>query len=257
MKHALTLLALGAACVVTDRAGAQGDVPASGAALVTRMHDAYAGKWYRTLTFVQKTTQRLPDGTERVSTWYEALRSPDRLRIDVGDPAQGNGVLYTADSAYRVRNGAVVSRMADGNPFLPFVAGIWTQPMNSTLRQIAPMRIDLARVRTDTWEGRPVYVVGARDAQDLDSPQFWVDAERLVPVRMLVQLIPNGKAKVQDIHLDDYVPVGGGWLATKVAMLDAGVPLQTEEYSDWHGDVTLPADFFVAERWGAVGHWKR
>ena len=27
------------------------------------MHDRYDGKWFRTMTFVQRTTQRRPDGT--------------------------------------------------------------------------------------------------------------------------------------------------------------------------------------------------
>jgi len=44
-------------------AGAQ-SVPKTGAEVFQRMHDAYAGKWYRTLTFVQKTTQRRRDGTD-------------------------------------------------------------------------------------------------------------------------------------------------------------------------------------------------
>jgi len=69
-------------------AGAQ-SVPKTGAEVFQRMHDAYAGKWYRTLTFVQKTTQRRRDGTDSVSTWYESLRQVDgltQLRIDFGDP---------------------------------------------------------------------------------------------------------------------------------------------------------------------------
>src|SRR5204862_7842944 len=90
------LLAVLAACASHGTASSE---PHDGTALLARMHDRYAGRWFHTLTFVQRTTQRRPDGTFQVTTWYEAQRGP-RLRIDIGDPALGNGALYTADSLY-------------------------------------------------------------------------------------------------------------------------------------------------------------
>jgi hypothetical protein len=221
------------------------------------MHDAYAGKWYKTLTFVQQTTITRPNGVVDSSTWYESLKSPDRLRIDFGDPAKGNGALYTADSLYVVRAGKVTRALGSGNPFLPFVAGVYDQPLSTTLQQLAPYHFDLSRIRTDTWEGHPVYVVGATSADDLESAQFWIDRDRLVAVRFLVKLSPAPDAKPNDIRLEKYVPVGGGWLATHVAIMEGDVVRQAEDYSDWRGDVALPDDFFVAEKWNEVTHWAR
>ena len=100
---------------------------------------------------IQKTTLTRPNGVVDTSTWYESLKSPDRLRIDFGDPAKGNGALYTADSLYVVRGGKVTRTIASGNPFLPFVAGVYDQPVEATLRQLAPYHFDLSRIRTDTW----------------------------------------------------------------------------------------------------------
>ena len=245
-----------AACAVANP-GVSRTTPVSGGELLQRMHDAYAGKWYKTLTFVQRTTITRPNGVVDTTTWYEALKSPDRLRIDVGDPAKGNGALYTADSLYVVRGGKITRTMASGNPFLPFVAGVYDQPVATTLRQLAPYNFDLSRIRTDTWEGRPAYVVGAASPDDLTSPQFWIDSDRLVAVRFLVKLSPAPDAKPNDIRLESYVPVGGGWLATHVAIMEDGVVRQAEDYSDWRGDVGLPGDFFVAERWSDVPHWFR
>jgi hypothetical protein len=232
-------------------------IPASGVELLQRMHDAYDGKWYKTLTFVQKTTITRPTGVVDTSTWYEALRSPDRLRIDFGDPAKGNGALYTADSLYVVRAGKVTRMVASGNPFLPFVAGVYDQPVATTLRQLAPYNFDLSRIRADSWQGRAVYVVGASSPADLESPQFWIDRDRLIAVRFLVKLSPAPDARPNDIRLESYVPVGGGWLATHVAIMEDSVVRQAEDYSDWHGDVALPSDFFVAEKWSEVPHWFR
>lgn len=231
--------------------------PATGTELLQRMHDAYDGKWYKTLTFVQKTTRTQANGVADTSTWYESLKSPDRLRIDFGDPAKGNGALYTADSLYVVRGGKVTRTLASGNPFLPFVVGVYDQPLATTLRQLAPYHFDLSRIRADTWQGQPVYVVGATSAADLDSPQFWIDRDRLIAVRFLVKLSPAPDARPNDIRLEKYVPVGGGWLATHVAIMDGAIVAQAEDYRDWKGDVTLPSDFFVAERWSEVPHWFR
>ena len=237
--------------------GAGRVVPATGTELLQRMHDAYDGKWYKTLTFVQKTTITRPTGVVDTATWYEALRSPDRLRIDFGDPAKGNGALYTADSLYVVRAGKITRTLGSGNPFLPFVAGVYDQPMATTLRQLAPYNFDLSQVRADTWQGKPVFVVGAKSPDDVESPQFWIDRDRLVAVRFLVKLSPAPDAKPNDIRLESYVPVSGGWLATHVAIMDGGVVRQAEDYSDWRGNVPLPNEFFVAEKWSDTPHWFR
>ena len=231
--------------------------PATGTELLQRMHDTYDDKWYKTLTFVQKTTRTQPNGVVDTSTWYESLKSPDRLRIDFGDPSKGNGALYTADSLYVVRGGKLTRTIGSGNPFLPFVAGVYDQPVETTLRQLATYNFDLSRIRLDTWQGQPVYVVGAASPADLDSPQFWIERDRLVAVRFLVKLSPAPDAKPNDIRLDKYVPVGGGWLATHVAVMDGNTVVQAEDYRDWHGDIALPNDFFVAERWSEAPHWFR
>ena len=252
----LACLVLLSACAVPNPS-VNRTTPASGVELLQRMHDAYDGKWFKTLTFVQKTTLNRPNGVVDTATWYEALKSPDRLRIDFGDPSKGNGALYTADSLYVVRAGKVARSVADGNPFLPFVAGVYDQPLQTTLRQLAPYRFDLTRVRADTWQGQSVYVVGAASPQDLDSPQFWIERDRLQPVRILIKLSPAPEAKPNDIRLESYVPLGGGWLATRVLIMEGGVVRQAEDYSDWKSNVALPNDLFVAEKWSAVPHWFR
>jgi len=248
-----TLFVLGACALAGTSVNRS--TPASGTELLQRMHDAYDGKWYKTLTFVQKTTITRPNGVVDTTTWYEALRSPDRLRIDFGDPAKGNGALYTADSLYVVRGGKVTRSVASGNPFLPFVAGVYDQPLETTLRQLAPYHFDLSRVRADTWQGKPVFVVGAASPADLESPQFWIDRDRLIAVRFLVKLSPAPDAKPNDIRLESYVPVGRGWLATRVAIMEGEVVRQAEDYSDWRGDVPLSKDLFIAEKWADAPHW--
>jgi hypothetical protein len=231
-------------------------VPKDGVALLKRMHDAYRGKWFKTVTFVQQTIRKNPQtNATDTTTWYEALKSPDRLRIDFGDPKNGNGALYTADSLYVVRGGKVTRTVGSGNPFLPFVAGVYAQPLDTTLRQIKPYNFDLSKLYATTWEGRSTYVVGSQSASDTAAPQFWIDQQRLIIVRMLVPLNPAAPADLADIRLEDYAQVAGGWLALRVEIMHNGQMLQKEQYSDWRGNVKLSDDFFVAEKWSDVQHW--
>ena len=68
--------------------------PKNGEELIARMREHYAGKWYRTLTFTQKTT--LLDG--KVETWYEALELPGKLRIDVAPLDSMKTILFRNES---------------------------------------------------------------------------------------------------------------------------------------------------------------
>src|SRR5262245_11560466 len=75
--------------------------PKTGEELIREMHDRYAGKWYKTLTFVQTTT--MDDG--RLETWYEAASIPGQLRIDIAPLDSGNALFFRNDSIYVVRGG--------------------------------------------------------------------------------------------------------------------------------------------------------
>jgi hypothetical protein len=233
--------------------------PKSGQEVLKRMHDAYAGKWYRTLTFVQKTTRFQNDGKPVVSTWFESLEhagpGATRLRIDIGDPSVGTGMLYTADSTTRIREGKIASAQAGGNEFLPMIEGVYMQPVSQTMAELKDTGIDMQRAMKGEWRGRPVWIVGTTSPADTTSPQFWIDVARNVVVRMIIVPAPN--AGPMDIHLDGYVPLAGGWLATKIAMHANGKPVQTEEYSDWKANVDLPKTLFDPATWTTAPHWAK
>jgi len=250
-RAALCLTVTVTACASRPRATA---APADGHAVLARMHDAYDGRWYRTLRFVQRTTAVKPDGSRDTSTWYESIKAPDLLRIDLRAPHVGNGVLYTADSLIVLRNGQVARRIGRGNPFLPLIEGVYVQPLAVTEGQLAPYGFALDRMYRGTWLNRPVYVVGAADASDTTSPQFWVDAERLVLVRMLVAFAPN--SPLVDARVDGYVRLAGpSWLATHNEFWSGGHPEQIEDYSDWRIGEDLPDALFDPAQWTTAPHW--
>ncbi len=221
-----------------------------GVAVVRRMHDAYAGKWFNTLTFTQRTI-RTHGAVTDTAIWYESLKGPRLLRIDTGDPAAGNGVLYTVDSVTVLRNGTVAVRRADGNEALPFVMGIYLQPVDSSVRQLRSFGVDLGRTARGGFNGMPVLIVGASDPADTTSPQFWVDPARLVAVRLRGTF--GGGAPI-DITLGDYQRIGGGWLATRVDIRVPGLH-QVEEYYDWNTSRSLPDALFDPAQWRTAPHW--
>jgi hypothetical protein len=228
----------------------------TGTEVLQRMHDAYAGKWYRTLTFTQKTTRWLKDGSQRDEIWYESLRHFDDkgtlLRIDIGLPSLGNGILFSADSTWVVRSGKLAAAQPSGNEFLPLIEGVYMQPVDVTAKQLTKMGFDVTQSAAGEWQGSPVWIVGASTASDTTRSQFWVDRARNVVVRAFLKL-PQGP--LLDIQLNDYVKAGNGLLATKIDMTAGGKPMQKEEYTDWKVDVDLPDALFVPGAWSGAAHW--
>ena len=143
--------------------------------------------------------------------------------------------------------------MGEGNPFIPFVGSLYLQLIDQTLKDIAQLKIDLSKVRADTWQGRDAWVVGSNGASDLTSPQFWVDAESKVLVRMILR--PDETSPPIDVQLDRYDKAGNAVLATRTVMFVGGARVLAEEYSDWKVDTPLDAALFDAATWGSARHW--
>ena len=258
-KRFITSLGL---CVTTTAVAAQAHAqttPAVGGVYVlTRMHDAYAGKWYKTLTFTQKTTVHRPGAAPQVQTWLESLRSSaekgTQLRIDMGDLSAGQGVLYTADSSWIVVGGKARAPRAEGNEFIPLIQSVYVQPVAQTDAELGRLGFNTARAHLSILEGKTVWVVGASSPTDTNVSTFAVDTARKVV--MHVRIVRNGQSPV-DASLGGYVRVGQAWLATKVEMSSRGHLVQTEAYSNWKIDPVLPASLFDIAQWSTAPHWGR
>ena len=210
--------------------------PQDGEALIRQMHDRYAGKWYRTLTFVQKTTHE--DGS--IETWYEALRFPGLLRIDIAPIDSANVLLFRHDSIYVIRGGQTRPPQALVHPLMVLGFDVYSDPPETTIGKLKGLGFDLSKMREDTWQGRPVYVVGAA-AGDTSSAQFWIDQERLVFVRSIQ---PGQAGAIMETQFNKYQRLGEGWISPEVLFYRNGVVVTKEEYSDMRGDVPLAAALF-------------
>ena len=237
---------------LAKRLGASTSAPAAhtaspGAGVIRSMHDRYAATWYNTLSFTEIADQRSATGAPTSEKWYEEGKLPGRLRIDVGVPASDTTtphrtVVYANDSVYAKVPGKPLVARPSLNLLLVLGFDVYKQPVERSVAELTEQGFDLSRVHRDTWQGRPVVVVGAA-AGDTTSKQFWVDAERMLFVRLLdtshTLLGPSTEAL-----FDDYRPLAGGWIAAKVTVRGGGVTQLSEVYSDMKGNVELPDSWF-------------
>ncbi|MEO8138510.1 MAG: hypothetical protein ABI742_02635, partial [Gemmatimonadota bacterium] len=232
----LTSLLLG---LTSTHAAPPGAYP-DGEALISAMHDRYAGKWYNTLTFVQTTTLTKP--ALRSETWYEAARIPGMLRIDIAPLDSANTLYFRNDSVYRVAQGKLRGGRPFVHPLMVLGFDVYADPIETTLGKLKGLGFDLSKIREGSWQGRRTYIVGAAEG-DTTSAQFWIDRERLVFVRML-EPSKDGKGGVEETQFNRYQKLGLGWIAIEVTFTVNGELLQKEEYADARADVVLPDGLF-------------
>lgn len=221
----------------------------SGEAIIRRMHDRYAGKWYRTMTLVRTTHE--PNRSDS-GTYFDTIRLPGRLRVD-GGPGDPNGLLFTADSTYTIHDGAVAVGTSSPNRFFLLRFDVYVDPVEKTLATLRGRGFDLAKgydwVSSD---GREIYVVGAGPMDDR-TKQFWIDKERLVVVRQIDEL----SGHKLELRYQNFRPIANGWIPTQVEWLEDDHRVMLEQYEDIKADVPLDSALFDPARWLTARHWTR
>lgn len=213
-----------------------GLAPGNGEDVIRAMHDKYARKWYKIISFTQKTTQ----ANGSVETWYEVLGVPGMLRIDIVPIDSGNAIIFRNDTVYRITAGVVQPGRPLIHPRLVLGFDVYGDSVARTIRKMKTFNIDFAKLSTNTWQGRPMYVVGAM-AGDSTSPQFWVDQERLVFTRLIQKRAAGG---VNETQFNKYSPIGGGWISAEVLFFTNSTPGTTEEYTNIKVGENFGPDFF-------------
>ena len=227
---------------------------ADGRDLLRAMHDRYQHDWYETLTFEQASTTHNPDGSSKREIWHEAALLPGKLRIDIGEPDQGNGALVADGTLTRFQAGKVASSRPLIHMLLVLGFDVYRQPARRTITEVAGQGFDLTRLHEDTWEGAPVYVVGA-DAGDLKTRQFWIDRKRLLFVRLIAPDVRE-RDKVADTRFMDYRKVSPGWVAARVELYVDGRNVFSERYTDIRVNPKLDPAIFDPRRF-ARRHWEK
>lgn len=219
-----------------------GEELTDGGAVLRAMHDRYANNWYETLTFQQDSITHNADGTDKKEVWYEALMVPGNLRIDIGKPDSGKGILVADGTLTRFENNEVTASRPFVHMLLVLGFDVYRQAPQTTIAQVQAQGIDLSRVHEDVWEGKPVYVVGAGKG-DSKTKQFWIEKERLLFVRLIE---PDAKEpeKMKDTRFGDYRKLSAGWVAARVDFFVDGRNAFSEVCSNIQADPRLDPVFF-------------
>lgn len=221
----------------------------NGKDLLAAMHKKYVGKWYKTLTFVQKTTTFKPDGTTSVETWYEAMQIPGKLRIDIAPLEKGNGIIFADSKVFSFRDNKNVGSRELVHPLLALGFDVYGQPVEKTVEQVSSFKIDMSVIHTEKWQGRDVYVVGAKKG-DEKTPQFWVDKKNLYFVRLIE--VKGKNNSVHETQFNKYQKIKGGWVSPEVIFFVDGKKTLTEDYSDMQADISLSESLWNPNEWQTV-----
>ena len=149
------------------------------------------------------------------------------------------------------QNGKVSATRPLVNLLLVLGFDVYRQGPEITTHLLKEQGIDLTKWHEDTWEGQPVYVVGAEKG-DLRSKQFWVEKNRLLFVRLIEPATADPK-KLEDIRFADYRQLRIGWIAARVEVHVDDKMVFTEEYSDIKINMKLDPNLFDSKQFTSQG----
>ena len=228
--------------------------PQDGRQVIAAMHERYADSWYQTLTFVQTTVQFRRGADPDTTLWWEGIRIPGELRIDIEGPDSGDGMVFRSDSLYMIRGSEIVGSGPTMHPLLILGFDVYGQPVNETVAKLDSIGFDLDRIHSSTWQDREAWVIGTDVPGDTEAPQFWIDKERLVFVRLTQRVGPELQS-LQEIRFDGYQPLEGGWIAPEVRFAVDSVLTMVELYDDIRTGVSFSDDFFDPHAYADAEHW--
>ena len=226
--------------------------PSTGTEVVQRMRATYDGRWFQTLQFTQENTRYLANGKTERSQWKEYMLVPGRLRIEFLPVSGGNGAIYADGNVYSFEGGTLARTTPQLNILLILTADVYAQPVDVSVRQLAAVGVDLTKLRRETYNGQPVWVVGATGPTDLGSPQFWVEEGSWVVVRVIDRpALGSAQAPrpATEYRLADYRSIEGVPVVHDITFLRDGKVFFREEYTEVQLNTPIDARLFSSSQW--------
>jgi hypothetical protein len=203
------------------------------------------------MSFLQNNTAYTTNGQEQHSQWYEHIEVPGKLRIAFLPATQRSGLVQVDDKVASFDNGIRVDFRPSVNPLLVLTSDVYAAPLPTIMRELDSLHVDMDVIRTDEWEGRPVYVVGAK-AGDSTSNQMWIDSERLQLVRFIQRSKAGDRTMVSDNRVQGYKDIQGYQIPTEFLVLRNGKPVWREQYANVRVNEQFPPGTFDQARWNDI-----
>jgi len=145
-------------------------------------------------------------------------------------------------------NGRAIDAQPGVNAALLISADLYVLPLERSTKLLDSLGFDLTKLRRDTWEGQPAFVVGAA-AGDSTTSQFWIDSDRLAALRMVQKERRGTRDIVTDIRFGKFAEFGGIPIATEVLQYRDGRLVFREQRVDIRVNDPIPDATFDAEKW--------
>ena len=217
-----------------------------GESLVSAMRFKYP-QWFRTLSFTSNVTLSV-SRTETNSRWRQQISAPGKLRIDYLPLTGRSGVLFDGTRVHTFDNGRAIDAQPGVNAQMLATSDVYALASERALRLLDSLGFDLSKLRRDTWEGQPVYIIGAA-AGDTTTTQLWVDADRMVAVRMIQKERRGTRDIVTDVRFGKFTDVGGFPVATEVLQYRDGRLIYREQRTDIRVNDPIADSVFDPARW--------
>jgi hypothetical protein len=230
---------------------------ADGNELIKAMHKAYSpDKWYKYFTFSQNMEFYRNDSVIKKDIWHEAY-APGSLIIKFGTKDSKDGVLFSNFKVTSFSKGNEPKSAQRVHDLLLVGLDVYFYDPVRTCKILDSLGYCMSKIHEDVFEGRKVYVVGA-DKGDLESKQFWIDAERLYMHRIIYDQKarsddrPVGRGKINDVIFGDYTKMENYWMSKTIIFKTNGKLGLIERYYDIKFPKTLPADWFDPKKFNEV-----
>jgi len=215
----------------------------SGNEVIAAMYKKYEGKWYRNFTFVQDIVFYTDGKETKKEVWYEALTFPGKLTIKFHSMEGKNGVVFTDNKVYPVKEGAVMPPKPLIHDLVLASFDVYFLKPETSCRLLDSLGYNLNILREDTINGRKVFVTGAEKGDDKNQ-QLWIDKERLY----LHRIVYRQKGAVRDVILADYTLIDKNWVSKTIIFKNNGEIEAIEKYYDIKFPKSLHPDIFKPEK---------
>jgi len=200
----------------------------TGREVIKSVHKRYYQASCKVYTFSQRNTHYKADTISGHSEWHEAIDFPDKFRIDFGDKANGNFVIFKKDSVFNYKKGELVKTRSDSSTLLLLLGGMFFRNMEDVLGRMRAAHYNLNVLSVQNWNGKDTYVIGAKE-KDLRSNQVWIDKKTLQVMRIIEKM---NDEETMDMRFEAHQDWCKGYVETRVSFRRNGVLEQVEEYYD-------------------------
>ena len=225
MKHFSKLILL---VIVSFLFSCKTNTIKDGEDIIHAMYNTYNGKSFRSIAFEQTVTYYTPEKKDSTEVWLEVYKFPNRLHIRKQSFESGDGMIFCNDSVYYFKNNVLQEKHAQIHYLVLLSLDAYSQEPAITIQKLKKCNFDLSKMRTERWNGRETYVIGALEG-DTSSNQFWIDKEHLYFVRSIFK---RDTGVLREIRFANFCMLEDSWVEQEVLfMLNSKLEMKEDYYN--------------------------